>query len=65
MSGGAENSNTLGPERLVLETLNDVASILNKGIIRPAGKGLISIQARGFEAIVNPRTNIIVTFSPL
>jgi RHS repeat-associated protein len=45
-------------------TLNDVAAVLNNGIVSNAGGGLVSIQRGGFEAIVNPVTNVIVTFSP-
>ena len=47
-----------------INTLNDVASALNGGTVEAAGGGLISIVRGGFEAIVNPETSVVVTFSP-
>lgn len=46
-------------------TLSDVAGVLNKGTVSSAGGGLVSITRGGFQAIVNPVTNVIVTFKPL
>jgi hypothetical protein len=48
-----------------IHTLNDVARVLNSGEIQSAGGGLLSIQLGNFEAIVNPVTKVIVTFSPM
>jgi RHS repeat-associated protein len=49
---------------LGIGTLNDVAGVLNKGVVGNAGGGLISIVRGNFGAIIDPTTNAIVTFRP-
>jgi RHS repeat-associated protein len=49
---------------LGIRTLNDVAGVLNKGVVDNAGGGLISIVRGDFGAIINPTTKAIVTFKP-
>lgn len=50
---------------LGVDSLNDVARHLNRGVIEDAGEGLISVRHQRFETIVNPETGIIVTFKPI
>ncbi len=50
---------------LGVRSLNDFAQIINNDVINDSGRGLISISYGSFEAIVNPRTFIIVTFKPI
>lgn len=51
--------------RLGVNTLGDVEGLLNRGTVSEAGRGLVSIRRGDFEAIVNPETNVIVTFKPI
>ncbi len=44
--------------------LNDISKVFNKGARFDAGRGEIGFSYRGLEAIVNPKTNNIVTFRP-
>jgi hypothetical protein len=45
-------------------TLNDIARLLNKGVITNAGGGDIAIQLGRLEAIVDPTTRVIQTIRP-
>ncbi|MGE5603662.1 MAG: hypothetical protein ACM30E_11465, partial [Nitrososphaerales archaeon] len=49
---------------LGVNTLNDVARYMNRGIIQEAGNGLIAIEHQGMQMIVNPETRVLVTFRP-
>ncbi len=44
--------------------LNDISKVFNKGTRFDAGGGEVGFSYRGLEAIVNPKTNNIVTFRP-
>lgn len=44
--------------------LNDISKVFNKGARFDAGRGEIGFSYRGLEAIVNPKTNNILTFRP-
>jgi hypothetical protein len=49
---------------LGIRTLNDLANVLNNGVIGEAGGGMISIISQDFGAIVDPVTKAIITFRP-
>lgn len=50
---------------LGVETLSDVARLLNKGVIVDLGEGVLAIQLGRLQAVVNATTKVIVTFSPI
>jgi len=47
------------------ETLNDIATLLNRGEVRNAGGGDVAIQLGRLEAIIDPATKVIETFPSL
>lgn len=50
---------------LGLRTLNDVARVLNSGVIERAGRGLFAVRLGGFEAVVDATKVAVVTFRPI
>lgn len=48
-----------------VKTLNDVAGVLNNGVIENAGGGMLSIRKGNFGAVIDPNSNAIITFRPI
>lgn len=51
-------------KKIGVNTLNDIAAILNKGIIDDAERGLVSVARWGAETVIDPISKRIVTFKP-
>ena len=51
-------------QKLGFETPNDIAKVFNKGSKFDAGRGEIGYSYNGLEAIVDPKTQRIITFRP-
>jgi len=49
---------------LGFDNLNDVARHMNRGLVEEAGDGLVAVRHGDMDMIVNPETNILVTFRP-